>query len=248
MPEETWQQIWNRKGLQAGDKSEYSHAELLAIDGFDSPLGKTTSQSLEHLRGRIRRTMDARPGRSILEVGCGAGAALMLLADTGVALSGVDSSEPHIAIARKSLPACAFQVAEASTLPFSDGVFDGVFSHGVFLYFSDFDYATRVLNEMARVASPTAQLLISDVPDEAKREECEAARRAAGASLTPPHLYFPKDFFREFARERSMACEIFDQDIPGYANSPYRFNAVLSPVRQGPAETSRSHHPSRERP
>ena len=35
-----------------------------------------------------------------------------------------------------------------------DDAFDGVFSHGVFLYFSDLAYAARVLEEMTRVASP----------------------------------------------------------------------------------------------
>jgi SAM-dependent methyltransferase len=229
MREETWKEVWNRKGWEAARRSEHSVDDLFAADGFDTPLGKTTERSREYLARRIGSLMGAGPGRRILEVGCGAGAALTLLLDTGAALCGVDCSEPHIKIARRALPGCAFHVAEARDLPFPDGVFDGVFSHGVFLYFPDFEYADAVLREMLRVASPAASLLVTDIPDAAKKTECEEARRSAGASLTPPHLYYPKEFFRAFAETHSLALEIFDQDMPEYANSPFRYNALILP-------------------
>jgi len=37
-------------------------------------------------------------------------------------------------------------------------------------------------------------------------------------------MYFEKGWFEEFAREHSLNFEIFDQGIPDYVNSQWRFN------------------------
>jgi SAM-dependent methyltransferase len=228
MAEENWRQIWDRKGREAARKSEFTLDDLLAADGFDGPLGKTTERSRERLARLLRQFTAAGPGRRILEVGCGAGAALALLLDTRAALAGVDASEALIGIARRALPGGEFHAAEASALPFSDGVFDAVFAHGVFLYFPGLEYADAVLCEMLRVASPASILLVTDIPDAAKQAQCETARQDAGASLSPAHLYYPKEFFPAFASSHGLECRIFDQDLPDYGNSPFRYNVSLS--------------------
>jgi ubiquinone/menaquinone biosynthesis C-methylase UbiE len=122
--------------------------------------------------------------------------------------------------------------AEAASLPFPSNRFDAVFSHGVFLYFPDFQYAGDALREMLRVCRASGRLLIGDVPDLDKKETCVAARRAAGSSLLPEHLYYPKGFFQDFAASHSLPVTVTDQDIPDYANTPYRFN-VLFEARDG---------------
>jgi ubiquinone/menaquinone biosynthesis C-methylase UbiE len=229
MAEETWKDVWERKGVAAAGRAHYGLAELISADGFDSALGKTSEMSWTHLDNIIRSSLRIVPGQRILEVGCGAGAVLSLLADSGAELSGADYSAPHIDIARRALPAADLRVAEACALPFQDGVFDGVFSHGVFLYFPDLAYAAATLTEMLRVALPAARLLILDVPDAATERECTAARRAAGASLHPAHLYYAKEFFEEFARARSRRATIFPQAVPDYGNSAFRYNVLLEP-------------------
>ncbi len=163
----------------------------------------------------------------VLEVGCGAGAVLSLLVNSGAALTGVDYSEPHIAIARKVLPDVDLRVGEAAVLPFDAAAFDAVFFYGVFLYFPDLTYAAQAIEEMLRVARPGAPLLIMDIPDEATREACETARREAGASMKPPHCYYPRAFFECFAAEHGRSCRVSDQQVPGYGNSRFRFNALL---------------------
>jgi ubiquinone/menaquinone biosynthesis C-methylase UbiE len=229
MAEETWKEVWARKGSAVGIKERFSVDELFAADGFDSALGRTSEAGREHLGHLIRDRLAIAAGQRILEVGCGAGAVLSLLASSGAALSGADYSAPHIEIARRALPTADLRVAEASSLPFGDGVFDGVFSHGAFLYFSDLAYAATALVEMLRVAAPSARLLVLDVPDAATERECAAARRAAGASLHPAHLYYPESFFRDFARHRSRRATIFRQDVPDYGNSAFRYNVLLEP-------------------
>jgi ubiquinone/menaquinone biosynthesis C-methylase UbiE len=227
MVTETWQNVWERKGHSAAGKDRYTATELFFVDGFDTATGTISAAGQTRVGDTIRDRIGATPGRRVLEVGCGAGAVLSMLAGSGAILSGVDYSAPHIAIARQVLPSADLRVAEARTLPFADGSFDAVFSHGVFLYFSDLAYAAATLGEMLRVGSPSAPILVLDIPDEATREECIEARRAAGSSLNPPHLYYPKSFFIEFARQHSRRAVIFQEEFPDYANSAFRYHVLL---------------------
>jgi hypothetical protein len=80
---------------------------------------------------------------------------------------------------------------------------------------------------MLRVCRAPRRLLIGDVPDLDKKESCLAIRRAAGSSLTPEHLFYPKQFFEDFAAAHALSATIADQDIPDYANAPFRFNVVF---------------------
>lgn len=224
---ESWLEVWRRKGRAASGRLSYLTGDLFAADGFDGAMAQMDAPAQSHIRRLIVESVRIETGMRVLEVGCGAGAVLSLLADTGAALTGVDYSEPHIAIARKVLPGVDLRVGEAAVLPFDAAAFDAVFSYGVFLYFPDLAYAARVLAEMLRVGRPGAPLLVMDIPDEATRAECDVARRNAGASMNPPHCYYPRAFFERFAAEHVRSCRVFDQRVPGYGNSRFRFNALL---------------------
>jgi len=223
----SWLQIWQKKGREAGGKSSYGMADLLSADGFDGAMAQTGPSAQRHIARLIAGSLGIGRDMHVLEVGCGAGAALSLLRGLGAAFSGVDYSAPHLEIARGALPEMQFQLAEAAVLPFADESFDAAFSYGVFLYFKDHTYASAALREMVRVVRCGAPILILDVPDESKRETCEEARRAAGAALNPPHCYYPKEFFEKFAASRGRHAKINDQAVPGYANSRFRYNVLL---------------------
>src|SRR5437667_11815738 len=64
------------------------------------------------------------PGQHVLDVGCGAGAFLGLVADRGGVPHGVDASEALIAFARSRLPDADLRVGEMEDLPWEDGAFD----------------------------------------------------------------------------------------------------------------------------
>jgi ubiquinone/menaquinone biosynthesis C-methylase UbiE len=226
--EESWQEVWERKGARSPKKETYTADDLFAANGYDTPLGATGNESRERMVKNIVDALRPGPGKSLLDAGCGAGAFLSMLRETGAALAGVDYSTSLVETARRALPGLDIRVAEAALLPFPDSHFDAVLSNGVFLYFRDMDYAAKALNEMLRVCRPAGRILIADIADLGKKERCLEARRAAGASLTPPHLYYPKSFFEKFAAEHALGIEVFDQNIPGYANTPFRFNVVLS--------------------
>lgn len=88
----------------------------------------------EWLRDRIQ----ASPGTRVLEVGCGFGRNLEYLARTlgaGKHLAGIDISPSILRKGRASLPAaCGLACGDIQSLPFPDGAFDSVFTHGVLMH------------------------------------------------------------------------------------------------------------------
>lgn len=206
----TWRDVWERKG-QAQVES-YDLETLLGLNGYDVGLGQMAPEHFQALAGLVKRKLSLHPGMCLLDVGCGAGALLWCLRDLGLRLLGMDYSEGLVDHARRALPEATFAVAEADELPFSA---DAIVCSSVFQYFSGYDYAERVCRAF-RKAAPVA--LILDVPDRARRDEAEAARRAAGSG-PGQHLYYPRSFFR--------GAEVWTVELPGYGNAPFRFDVLM---------------------
>jgi SAM-dependent methyltransferase len=90
---------------------------------------------------------------SVLEVGCGSGyysEVFATLLPGGVQYTGIDYSDAMIARARAHYPSAAFEVADATRLPYADGAFDLVFNGVSLMHIVDYGAAIR---EAARVAS-----------------------------------------------------------------------------------------------
>jgi hypothetical protein len=70
-----WQEIWSKKHVMPD--TACTLAQLIALDGFNSPFGglHETSHWLNYLDA-LRLKLSIREGDSIFEVGCGAGAFL----------------------------------------------------------------------------------------------------------------------------------------------------------------------------
>jgi SAM-dependent methyltransferase len=89
----------------------------------------------------------------VLEVGCGSGCyseVFATLVPGGVRYTGVDYSDAMIARARLHYPSIAFEVADATALPYPDGAFDIVFNGVSLMHIIDYEAAIR---EAARVAA-----------------------------------------------------------------------------------------------
>ena len=88
----------------------------------------------------------------LIEVGCGSGyysEVFESLVAGGVRYTGIDYSEAMIARARTNYPAAAFEVADATRLPYPDNAFDIVFNGVSLMHIVDYPAAIR---EAARVA------------------------------------------------------------------------------------------------
>lgn len=88
-------------------------------------------------------------GVKLLDIGCGAGGALVLARMLGADVTGLDASENLVAIARSRLPGARIEQGEMEELPFADESFDTITGMNSFQYAGDL---VRALSEARRVA------------------------------------------------------------------------------------------------
>jgi len=129
------------------------------------------------------------PGWRVLDVGCGAGAFLRLVADGGAETSGLDASEALIAFARRRLPRADLRVGEMEELPWEDDSFDLVAGFNSFFFATDMVAALR---EARRVAKPGAPVVIQ-VWGAHERCDLEAMKQIARPYLPPRPPDAPPD-------------------------------------------------------
>jgi len=89
----------------------------------------------------------------VLEVGCGSGCyseVFATLLPGGVRYAGIDYSDAMIASARAHYPSLAFEVGDATRLPYADAAFDIVFNGVSLMHIVEYEAAIR---EAARVAA-----------------------------------------------------------------------------------------------
>ena len=103
---------------------------------------------------------DGYRGRSVLEVGCGAGVDLARFARGGADVTGVDLAASAVDLARINFAQRGlrgrFDVADAEHLPFQDNAFDLVYGHGVVQYTPS---PRRMLDECRRVLKPGGEAI-----------------------------------------------------------------------------------------
>lgn len=120
---------------------------------------KGTRQEVDHLVAAL----DLRPGRRILDVGCGPGRHAHELARRGMIVHGIDVSQRFIDIATASAPPGAtFERLDARSLPF-EGEFDVVIClcQGAFGLMTANGDDEVVLDRMARALRPGGRLALS---------------------------------------------------------------------------------------
>jgi SAM-dependent methyltransferase len=121
--------------------------------GFFDDLDHYHFEKLHHLLRLV--DFDGYRGRSVLEVGCGAGVDLARFAKGGAAVTGIDLAASAIELARANFAQQGllgrFEVADGEHLPFPDNTFDLVYAHGVVQYTAD---PRQLVKECHRVLKP----------------------------------------------------------------------------------------------
>jgi SAM-dependent methyltransferase len=129
------------------------------------------------------------PGMRVLDIGCGAGAFLRLVAERGGAPHGLDASEALIAFSRGRLPGADLRVGEMEALPWPDDTFDLVTGFNSFFFANDMVAALR---EAGRVAKPGSPVVIQ-VWGAHERCDLEAMKLIARPFLPPRPPDAPPD-------------------------------------------------------
>jgi ubiquinone/menaquinone biosynthesis C-methylase UbiE len=140
-----------------------------------------SAATLKHLREQwwddaftdfVKDTLQPRPGRRILDVGCGRGKAqvhLSRLRLTQVQLFAVDIAldrvQAALATAQSHNIRAGFAAADACALPFPDGTFDSTFTVAVLQHIGE---VSRAVAELARVTRPGGRIVAVE-PDNAAR-------------------------------------------------------------------------------
>lgn len=129
------------------------------------------------------------PGGRVLDIGCGAGAFLGLVAERGGEPHGIDASETLIDFARAHLPDADLRVGDMEHLPWDEDTFDLVTGFNSFFFADDMVSALR---EAGRVARPEAPVVIQ-VWGAHERCDLEAMKQIARPFLPPRPPDAPPD-------------------------------------------------------
>jgi SAM-dependent methyltransferase len=129
------------------------------------------------------------PGQRVLDIGCGVGAFLRLIAERGGEPYGVDASAALVAFARTRLPDADLRVGEMEDLPWEDDTFDLVTGFNSFFFANDMVAALR---EAGRVAKPGAPVVVQ-VWGAHERCDLEAVKQFARPFLPPRPPDAPRD-------------------------------------------------------
>lgn len=111
-------------------------AHQAGTPGFFADLDAYHFEKLHHLLRLV--DFEAWAGRSVLDVGCGAGVEVVRFARGGARIMGVDLSERAVALTREHVAQqgvrAGLAVADGESLPFPDATFDFVYAHGIIQY------------------------------------------------------------------------------------------------------------------
>src|SRR5438105_565734 len=122
------------------------------------------------------------PGTKLLDIGCGAGGALVAARELGAEVTGLDAASNLVEIARSRLPGARIEIGEMEDLPFADESFDVVTGFNSFQFAGD---PVEALREARRVCKPGGSVVMLVW---GKPEECDTLRATVAAvmALLPP--------------------------------------------------------------
>jgi SAM-dependent methyltransferase len=126
--------------------------------GFFDDLDAYRFDKLRYLPGLV--DFSGFRGRTLLEIGCGAGIDLVRFAEGGAACTGVDLSRTAIDLAKRNFQnrslTADLRVMNGERLEFLDDTFDVVYAHGVLQYTAD---AQAMTDEALRVLRPGGEFI-----------------------------------------------------------------------------------------
>jgi SAM-dependent methyltransferase len=195
----------------------YDHRYFLSdlCEGFD----EFRHGSVSTLKARQVAMLGPRPGRRILDAGCGRGEVLLACARNGASVAGADFSAAALSITGELLSGYETDLREAwlTALPWSDGTFDAVLSGDVIEHLHPPE-AEAMLRELRRVLRPGGRLVLHTAPNRLFLELtwplARLPMRVAGLGATVTRL--------DGWIAASKVYHLNEQHLPGLRRSLYR--------------------------
>src|SRR5919197_6608278 len=128
------------------------------------------------------RRVGVTAGQRVLDIGCGTGVFLRLVAERGAVPFGLDASEALLETAGERVPEADLRLGDMELLPYEDEKFDLVTGFNSFFFAADLVAALR---EAGRVAKPGAAVVIQ-VWGRPERCDLEAQKQVARRYFPPP--------------------------------------------------------------
>lgn len=132
-------------------------------DGGASSIRRVVSGFLDSRTRALMTRVDWDSQAILLDVGCGSGAHMRMLAPRCRCIWGLDASPEMLGLAAKALGSLTLRnwrlvVGDAESMPLPDRFFDGILAMGLLDYVVS---PARVLSECHRVLQPAGSLLLS---------------------------------------------------------------------------------------
>ena len=159
-------------------------------------------------------------GSRVLDAGCGAGGASLLMVDRGADVSGLDAAESLIEIARGRIPSGDFRVGDIEFLPHDDDAFDVVFAANSVQFAAD---AVATLRGFRRVCRPGGRV-VAGLFGPPEQVEWRAIMKAVRDAMPePPEGDGPFALSMPGALEERFEAAGLQVDEVGEANCPFRY-------------------------
>jgi SAM-dependent methyltransferase len=147
------------------------------------------------------------PGQRVLDVGCGSGEFLELLAGTGAEVAGIDPAPGMLEGARRSVPSADIRPGDFTELPWPSASFDVVTAINALQFADDMAVALR---QAARVLRPGGRIGIANWADDEWNDidTIEAAvARAVGEEPSPGGAYRKPGGLEALFREADLEVD-----------------------------------------
>ncbi|WP_295153703.1 class I SAM-dependent methyltransferase [uncultured Brachyspira sp.] len=232
-----WKDIWEKKGKDI-DYSNLTLSDLISIDGFDSS-GKVLDADswVAYAKHVCMSVNDINNKKSILEIGCGAGAflkAMESLLNKESKIYGIDYSQNLINIAKLIFNAENFNCIEAIDIDrlYKNDYFDLIFSNSAFQYFKNKEYAFLLIDKLYNLLQVNGDLVLLDLNNIEKESEYHKIRMAGMTKEEYEkkysylnHLFFSEEeIFSYISHLGFRKIIIEEQNVKGYSNNELRFN------------------------
>jgi SAM-dependent methyltransferase len=161
-------------------------------------------------------------GLRLLDIGCGAGGALLAARDAGAEVFGFDASNAFAAVARERLPGARIEVGDMEELPFEDGSFDVVTAFNAFQFAESPKRAVGEARRVCREGGTVATLIWG------RAEDCDLIKGvlpAVMALLPPPPAGRPSpvSLSEPGAMEALIADEGLELTVSGEADFTFSY-------------------------